>query len=536
MKKVKSLTLTLLLMSSSLLFSQSIYQALEVGNVNTRVYADGKLFNDFYNSRAQFFIPKNSETSAIYMAGFWVGGLIDLGIPSQPDLLRLSKVFYVENDFIQGPIRLQNRSGADPSYWNKTWKVKRSTIEEHISKSSKSNYNIPEEIKNWPANGYNGTAKILAPFIDLNGNSIYEPENGDYPDIKGDEAMYFICNDAKKGNLPNSMELEVHGMVYGFNSPDEQLQNTIFINLKFINRSLFNYRKVYFGMYNDFDLGDPFDDYVGTDTALNMVYGYNGDRMDGPRQGIPSYGESPPAIGMMLLNKSLTHSMYYDLNPSGNGEPENPQDFYDCMKAKFKDGSHLKYGGNGYHRSNGATNQDTDFLFPGDPTYFEPTTWTESNNFAVANAPGDRRIIASTKIDSLGTGDFFEIDLAYVFAENSLEDGTNTRSVIDLKNLSKKIQLLYDSGHINQIIKPIPPVSPQQQVIYPNPLAFGQTLEINSQMVDRVQVYSIQGKLVMDQPKGQSSITIDRSDLSKGVYIIKLRENGNFRSEKLVVK
>jgi hypothetical protein len=536
MKKVKSLALALLLMGSPLLFSQSIYQAIEVGNVNTRVYADGKLFNDFYNSRAQFFIPKHSETSAIYMAGFWVGGLIDLGIPNQPDLLRISKVFYVDNDFIQGPIRLQNRTGADPSYWNKTWKVRRSTIAHHIKNSKNDNYELPDEIKNWPAHGHSGTAEILAPFIDINGNSIYEPEYGDYPDIKGDEAMYFICNDAKRGNLPNSMELEVHGMVYGFNSPDEQLQNTIFINLKFINRSFFNYRKVYFGMYNDFDLGDPFDDYVGTDTALNMVFGYNGDQVDGPRQGIPSYGDSPPAIGMMMLNKSLSHSMYYELNPSGNGEPENPQDFYDCLQAKFKDGSHLKYGGNGYHRSNGATNQDADFLFPGDPTYYESTAWTESNNFATPNNPGDRRIIASSKIDSLAIGDFFEVDLAYVFAENSLGDGTNTRSVIDLKDLGKKIQLLYDSGQINQIIKPEPPIEPQKQVIYPNPLADGESVVISSPLVDQIQLFTIQGKLILDQRKGQSPIIINRSDLSKGVYIVKLRESGDFRSEKLVVK
>lgn len=536
MKKVRNTVLASLVLSFHVLFSQSIYQGIEVGNVNTRVYADGKLFNDFYNSRAQFFIPKNSQTSAIYMAGFWVGGLIDLNFPSQPDLLRLSKVFYIDSDFIQGPIRLNNRTGADPSYWNKTWKITRSAIQNHINKFNTSDYIVPSELLDWPAHGKEGTAEILAPFIDLNGNSRYEPEKGDYPDIKGDEAMYFICNDARKGNQPEAMEIEVHGMVYGFNSTDEQLSNTIFINLKFINRSLFNYRNVYFGMYNDYDLGDPYDDYVGTDTALNMVYAYNGDRMDGPRQGIPSYGASPPAIGMMLLNQKLTNSMYYELNTNGNGEPENSADFYDCMQSKFKDGSSLKYGGTGYLKSNGATNQDADYLFPGDPTYFDANSWTESNTFSTPNAPGDRRIVGSTKIDTLKIGSFFEVDLAYVFAENSLKDETNTRSVIDLKNLGIKIKALYDSGHINQTIKPAPIVEKNYGPIYPNPIGEGQSILIEDDNISTVEIYTIQGKLINRKDKNNTSIRIEREDLAKGIYVIRLLGPSDSRSEKLIVK
>lgn len=536
MKKVRNTALALLLVSSQLLFSQSIYQALEVGNVNTRVYADGKLFNDFYNSRAQFFIPKNSQTSAIYMAGFWVGGHIELNIPAQPDLLRLSKVFYIDSDFIQGPIRLSNRTGADPSYWNKTWKITRTAIERHIAEFRSPNYSIPKEILEWPAHGKEGTADILAPFIDLNGNSFYEPEKGDYPNIKGDEAMYFMCNDARQGHQPKAMAVEVHGMVYGFNSADEQLQNTIFIHLKFINRSSFNYRDIYFGMYNDFDLGDPFDDYVGTDTALNMVYGYNGDRVDGPRQGIPSYGSSPPAIGMMMLNKKLTNSMYYELNTNGNGEPENAEDFYDCMQSKFKDGSNLKYGGNGYHRSRGATNQDSKYLFPGDPTYFDANAWTESNNFSIGNAPGDRRIVASSKIDTLPINSFFEVDLAYVFAQNSLKDSTNTRSVVDLKNLGKKIQSLYDSGQISEPTKPRPLVIKTIKPIYPNPLSAGQSILIESDEITSIEIYSMQGKLVSTKPKIGSMIRVDREELVTGMYIIRQIGPNKISSEKLVVK
>ena len=47
---------------------------------------------------------------------------------------------------------------------------------------------MPSSIANWPAHGEEGYSYFLAPFKDVNGNEVYDPENGDYPyyDINND--------------------------------------------------------------------------------------------------------------------------------------------------------------------------------------------------------------------------------------------------------------------------------------------------------------------------------------------------------------
>lgn len=537
MKLIKPIILSLFCALGNAGVSQATYQEFEVGNISTRVYADGWLFNDLHYQKARFDIPKNSGVNAIYMSGFWIGGHIDLKNPNQPNILRLSKMYNTSNSFKQGPIRLQNRTGADPSYWNKTWIVNKSVVLKHIQSFQNKSYEIPDEILNWPAHGRNGTADILAPFIDVNGNSIYEPEKGDYPDIKGDKAIYFMFNDAGQGSNNDGLVIEVHGMLYGFNSDDERINNTLFLNLKVINRSTYDYKDVYFGMYNDFDLGDPSDDYIGTDSALDLVYAYNGDDQDGPAKGIPSYGESPPAIGMVYLNKTLSNSIYFDLNDEVRGVPSTNQHYYNYLRSIFKDGSDLRYGGDGHYKSDGVTNQGASYVFPGDPIQPSNSDWTESNNFSLPNPPSDRRIIASHQQNNFAINDFIEIDIAYIFAENSKNDRTNTQSVADLKKLAADIKILYDSGEFSKPTPPViqPPINSITE-IYPNPLGDGETLQITDELVTNIAVFNINGTKVLEKQKAESTIEISHNELSSGMYIIRLNSANSSRSEKLIVK
>ena len=76
----------------------------------------------------------------------------------------------------------------------------------------------------------------------------------------------FLCN-----------YLEVHAMVYAFDAPnDEALSNTIFVNYKFFNRSTNDYHDTYLGLWNDWDIGYAWDDYVGCDVQRGSSFAYNG--------------------------------------------------------------------------------------------------------------------------------------------------------------------------------------------------------------------------------------------------------------------
>ena len=90
----------------------------------------------------------------------------------------------------------------------------------------------------------------LAPFKDVDGNGIYNPSGGDYPDynvtgndttseLYGDETLWWVFND--KGNIHTESEadplgLEIHAQAFGF-AADNELNDMTFYNYKIINRS-----------------------------------------------------------------------------------------------------------------------------------------------------------------------------------------------------------------------------------------------------------------------------------------------------------
>jgi hypothetical protein len=74
----------------------------------------------------------------------------------------------------------------------------------------------------------------LAPYADYNNNQIYDPQNGDYPYIFGDQACYSITNDIYAAHTEtggNPFGAELHTMTYAINNPnDTQIHNSIFLH------------------------------------------------------------------------------------------------------------------------------------------------------------------------------------------------------------------------------------------------------------------------------------------------------------------
>jgi hypothetical protein len=60
--------------------------------------------------------------------------------------------------------------------------------------------------------------------------------DGDYPLIRGDQALFFIFNDDRNVHSEtqgNKLKAEIHGMAYVFDLPgDTAFNNTIFMNYK----------------------------------------------------------------------------------------------------------------------------------------------------------------------------------------------------------------------------------------------------------------------------------------------------------------
>ena len=206
--------------------------------------------------------------------------------------------------------------------WDKVWKINCSTIEtfkEWYACSLDANcdvstnfpgYQIPQSIISWPSHGTALAQTIdIATFLYDNPNSpsgadgVYNPNDGDYPLIKGNQAIFFIYNAKRTLSIVPSVKLEFRGLAYAYgNTGDSALDNTIFIDYEVINRSVFTLSNTYLGFDVDFDLGDPTDDYIASDVARSAFYVYNGSSndQDSPGSGTLGYGTNHAAQGVVF--------------------------------------------------------------------------------------------------------------------------------------------------------------------------------------------------------------------------------------------
>ena len=407
--------------------AQTQNSTLDYNNTSVVIQNGGDFFWDL--SSAKHVVPKSTSgttKSTIFSGAVWIGA------EEEDGSVHLSAMTYRQRgqDFWPGPSSLD--TAAARSKYDKIFEVTAAQIQAHIQNSS----NPISAILNWPGNGdtTKGVPYQLAPFVDINKNGKYEPIFGDYPKIKGTAATYCIYTDhgihTESGGVP--LGVDVHQLFY--QDVATGFEEVNLASFTVVNRSDTNYTKFKFGIYVDFDLGNYADDYVGCDSATNMIYAYNGDADD---EGVLGYGINPPAQNMMFLNTRLGSALYYnnDFNPV-SGNPRNAQDYYNYLSAKWMTGNDMNYGGNGITGGMGKTN----YMFSGDPV--ANTGWTEVQ---AGNVPSDRRMLAVAKETSLAKGEVKCFDMAFVYGRTS--NGGNLASISEMKNKAAQVQSAYDADY-----------------------------------------------------------------------------------------
>jgi hypothetical protein len=101
----------------------------------------------------------------------------------------------------------------------------------------------------------------------------------------------------------------------------------------------------------------------------------------------------------------------------------------------------MTYGGDGHGTGVGATADPCNYMFPDDTDQNFTAPLTE---VTAQNAPSDRRFIMSNGPFTLGAGQIYTLEYAFVFAWDSTN--TNGGSVPLLFNYTQNIQDFYD-GH-----------------------------------------------------------------------------------------
>ena len=257
---------------------------------------------------------------------------------------------------------------------------------------------VSAAILDWPARGNKRHAVVpteddLAPFVDVNKNGIYDPENGDYPKIKGDEAHFSVVNDVSTGRLdsPSSKAIgrEMHILSYlYYSSALNGLGTSLFQDCKIIKKTAGAANDFIFSLYVDPDLANFRDDYVGCDTMSNTGFTYNSDDFD-ENTSVLGCLNNPPWVSTSFMNRKMSTFSYF-INGQGDilNDPVTSIQMRNGMQGNTRLGGNFTVGNDGVTPGFPATK----FLFFGNPS--NNSEWSMSSvNFSTR----DLRYLMSTK-------------------------------------------------------------------------------------------------------------------------------------------
>jgi len=455
----------------------STQQEIQLNNVRTRVLTDGDMWWDFSASIAKYEIPKGSNSYAQFAGSLWFGGYVN-------NAIHMSAMTYRQNgiDFWPGPLNPVDLSISVQTCqtYDKVWTFNRNDVASFYAywqQYGSADPNTPTWIKDYPGNpeypGYNvdipvGTTSsaplaglngvvspmnYMAPYYDVNSDGLYNYATGDYPAyivpthtvargqcvryLFGDQTLFFVFND--NGNAIHgetggkAIGVEIRGQAFEFSTSD-QLNDMTFYNYEIINWSSNKVDSTYFTVWDDCDLGNYQDDYVGCDVSRGLGYQYNGDNYDEDVGGQTGYHDKLPAIGCdffqgpyanlkdsvdndrdgcvdcswqidgsghpcpscgppimdVVLPEQCIMSRFTYYNNTGsplNGNPPYPNGYtayYNLMAGKWETGTPMTFGAQGLTASGVACK----FLYPG---LSDPLGWGfgyKPSGYGASSGPG----------------------------------------------------------------------------------------------------------------------------------------------------
>lgn len=394
--------------------------------------------------------------------------------------------------------------------------------------------------------------------------------------IRGDQSVFFIFNDEndlRDEDVKNSLGVEFQGMAYAFrDSTSNALMHTVFLHYDIINRSDIDYYDTYIGNFNDADIGDTYDDFLGSNVDGAYFYFFNGDTVDGYGSSF-AYGLHPPSFAAKFLRGPLMDPDGLD-NPDNqcdasvnglffgdgivdnerfgmtsfqiikgslatNGIPETNLDHYNYLRAKWRDNSPLLYGGFGYYQDTAATEYEARFMYP-DPNSdscwwntneVELGVWTE---FSENNPPGSRRGISAAGPFTFPAGSTQSIDLAFIVGPPM---DSIPQSIDTLNMYSKILTALMESDEsFFEMEEYTPVVEDDVIVVYPNPAKnrfYIDMHKIKSEAAFRL--YDINGSLIQSgtfKPQHTNELNLGR--FAPNLYFLGIIVDGKYRTFRLL--
>ncbi len=431
---------------------QPVYKRFNINRISTWIKNDGE--SDINpNGNSGFEYPRRSGKTAVFQSGFLWGGKVDGQIRVGGSVYRQGTV---PGKILNSGVPATQLVGEDPDAANvRCYRVRPDYLTGSVQAEIDDGEGSESEIRaayerdwmEWPA-------ADGAPFKDVDGDGVYNP-NVDIPGVPGaDQTIWFVCNDTDPnqsqfmyGSLPMGIEQQV--TIWGYNSAGP-LGSMMFRKYKIINKSNTPITDMYVSMWNDPDLGDAADDFVGCDTVLSLAYCYNANPID------QIYGSRPAAVGFDFFQGPIVDGEPTDTAIFNNqyvvGKKNLPMTahyFFINPDAVYRDPTQGQYQGTleWYNFLQGRVGTTGD-VFP-DPTrpgerttfalYGDPVAGTGWND-GLQHPPGDRRAGMASGPFVMAPGDTQEVVVAEIAAIGS----NNLNSITLLKAYDRVAQEAYD--------------------------------------------------------------------------------------------
>ena len=428
-----------------------VYKKFNINNISTWIKNDGEAdINP--NGNSGFEYPRRSGKTAIFQSGLLWGGKVNGEVRVGGSVYRQGTV---PGRILNSGVPANQLIGEDPNLdhvrcYRVRWDYLTGSVQAEIDDGEGTETEIraayERDWMEWPA-------ADGAPFEDVDADGSYDP----LVDIAGipgaDQTIWFVCNDTDPnqtqfmyGSLPMGIEEQV--TVWGYKSAGP-LGSMMFKRYVIINKSNALLEEMYISIWNDPDVGDASDDFVGCDTVLSLTYAYNATPLDA------IYGIQPPAVGFDFLQGPIIPgnptdtARYFDRYVLGKKNlPVSVHYFFVGADAVWRDPAQGQYQGTleWYNFLQGRvgttgnpfpdpyTGGTTKFALYGDPV--AGTGWLDG----ILHAPGDRRAGLSIGPFNLAAGETQEVVLATIAAI-----GTNhINSVSLLRDYDTVAQDKYD--------------------------------------------------------------------------------------------
>lgn len=485
---------------------------LDENNVTTIIDKDGTFFSDA--SSGYYKVGNTNVPSLLDNIQIWFAGIDDLGNIDYA----LSGNANGQSDLFSGPISGNYNDPNYVSYWDTNlWVISQEEIDNYllwwecingVPGPDCANVTVPSNetlitINSWPSHGNitNGEAYFMAPFYDYNLDAVYNPEDGDVPDIKGCKAAYMILNDengTKTYSGSNPLGIEVHIMIYQFSALN-YINDATFIDVLAINRGTRTFDGFGTSLFMNGMIGDSNDDYFGCDSTNQSLFVYNADNSDNYLIVNP-----PPAVGVVDLTNNSTNIHPHESTLAT---------YWDQMFPNWQN----------------QTGQPTNYPYSGNPNnILDWTMYVDPPNQQMSNG-----MMSTFYANGLAPGDSIFKSYAVLFGSNN----NNLTSVNDLLSYGTGVHSFDTEQECQNGIVGLEEFNTESEfLIYPNPASNQLHLANLSNVKCTLELRNIAGKSIYSMKETtQSEINVDTSELADGSYILTITTEKSSENIKVII-